>query len=51
VADQMRNALDKAREYYIQKLLELGVYKHSDNQLYQLTLTEMAAIYKKWSKQ
>jgi hypothetical protein len=51
MANQMRNALDKAREYYIQKLLELGVYKHSDHQLYHLTLTEMADLYKKWNKQ
>jgi hypothetical protein len=50
MADQMRYALEKAKEFYIQKLLNLGIYKQTDLQLYQLTLTEMEAIYKKISK-
>jgi hypothetical protein len=47
MANQLRQAMEKARAYYIGKLLEVGIYKHSDHQLYQLTLSEMKNIYKK----
>jgi hypothetical protein len=50
MADQMRQALGKVKDYYIRKLIELDVYKPSDPQLQKLTLTEMAALYKKYSK-
>ena len=50
MGSQIRQALEKAKKYYIQKLLDLGVYKPTDEQLYKLTLTEMEAIYKKHSK-
>lgn len=51
MASQIRQALEKAKKYYIQKLLDLGVYRQSDDQLYKLTLTELEAIYKKHRKQ
>jgi hypothetical protein len=43
----LRQAIEKAKEYYIQKLLEVGIYKRSDRQLYQLTLTEMQRLCEK----
>lgn len=49
MANQLRQAMEQAKAYYIGKLLEVGVFKHSDVQLYQLTLSEMKSIYKKYS--
>jgi hypothetical protein len=51
MADQMRLALERAKQYYIEKLLDLGVFKQSDEQLYKLTLTDLESIYKKHRKE
>ncbi|WP_442598346.1 Fur-regulated basic protein FbpA [Neobacillus sp. D3-1R] len=48
MSNQLRQAVEKAREYYIEKLIEAGVYKHSEQQLYELTLSEMKQLYKKY---
>jgi hypothetical protein len=44
----MRRAIDKATEFYIRKILEADGYNISD--LKQLTLTELAVIYRKLLK-
>ncbi|HYK71996.1 MAG TPA: Fur-regulated basic protein FbpA [Pseudoneobacillus sp.] len=48
MSHQLRQAIEKAREYYIEKLLEVGVYKLSEHQLYELTLSELESIYKNY---
>jgi TRAP-type uncharacterized transport system substrate-binding protein len=47
MSQQLRKAIEKAKEYYIQKLIESGVYKNTDHELYQLTLSEMISLFKK----
>ncbi len=47
MSKQLRDAIEKARSYYIQKLLEHGVYTSEDDRIHQLTLTELAMAYKR----
>ncbi len=46
MANFLREAVEKKKQMYIQKLLNAGVYKVSDRQLYDLTLSELETIYK-----
>lgn len=45
--NQLREAMEKQKEYYITKLLEENVYKVQEKQLYHLTISELKTIYKK----
>jgi hypothetical protein len=47
MSQQLRKAIEKAKEYYIQRLIETGIYKDSDPELYELTLSEMISLFKK----
>lgn len=44
---QLRNAIDKLRHCYIDKLLQAGVFKEGEAQLYQLTVSELENLYRK----
>ncbi|CAH0344763.1 Fur-regulated basic protein FbpA [Bacillus sp. CECT 9360] len=44
---QLRNAIDKLRQCYIDKLLHAGVFKEGDAQLYQLTVSELESLCRK----
>lgn len=48
MSNQLRQAIEKARQYYITKLVEAGVFNYSEQQLYKLTLTELEDIYKNY---
>jgi hypothetical protein len=45
--NHLRDAVEKMREYYIQRLIESGVYNQEDEDLYKLTLTELKSIVNK----
>jgi len=42
----IRNPIEKRKQIYIQKLLDAGIYKVSNRQLYNLTLAELENTYK-----
>jgi hypothetical protein len=46
---QLRTAIEKVRQCYIEKLLEAGIFKGADRQLYHLTLSELASMARKIS--
>lgn len=46
MANQLRAAIKKAKNYYIRKIIATGLY-HSDHELAELTLSELEIIYQK----
>ncbi|WP_085524509.1 Fur-regulated basic protein FbpA [Tuberibacillus sp. Marseille-P3662] len=42
---QLREAIEKKKQFYIDRLLHLGVYK-TNHQLYELTLSELEQLYR-----
>jgi hypothetical protein len=51
LANQLRQALEKLRHYYINKLVNAGIYQATDVRLQSLTITELESIVKKSSPQ
>lgn len=47
--NKLREAVENEKQYYIKKLLEMGVYK-TDQHLYELTLSELKTQYLKTIK-
>ncbi|MBD8067699.1 Fur-regulated basic protein FbpA [Bacillus sp. PS06] len=43
----LRNAVEKMRHHYIQKLIESGAYSNNEEQLYDYTLSELIEEYNK----
>ncbi|MFB6466330.1 Fur-regulated basic protein FbpA [Cytobacillus sp. Hz8] len=43
----IRKAVEELRQYYIRKLFDAGVFQHSDQAPYSLTLTELQNLYKR----
>ncbi|MCP8615382.1 Fur-regulated basic protein FbpA [Salirhabdus salicampi] len=46
----LREAVEKLRNYYIDQLIEAGLYIKSDREVYSLTLSELQSIVKKTLK-
>jgi len=42
----LRSAVQQRRQYLMDKLLQLGVYKKEDKHLYELTLTDLEDEYR-----
>ncbi|MRG85884.1 Fur-regulated basic protein FbpA [Salinibacillus xinjiangensis] len=42
--NHLREAVDSMKKYYIQKLIDAGVYSKADPELYTITLTELEMI-------
>jgi hypothetical protein len=49
LANQLRQALEKLRHYYINKLVNARIYQASDVRLQSLTISELESIVKKTS--
>jgi hypothetical protein len=49
LANQLRQAVEKLRHYYIKKLINAGIYQASDVRLHSLTISELESIVKKIS--
>lgn len=45
MANLLRTAVQKKRQYLMDELLKQGVYKKDDKHLYELTLTDLEAEY------
>ncbi|MGJ7919782.1 Fur-regulated basic protein FbpA [Neobacillus sp. LXY-4] len=45
----IRRAIEKRRQYLIEQLIGMGYYKKGDNQLFELTLTDLEEEYEKIS--
>jgi hypothetical protein len=43
----LRSEVERLKKHYINKLLDFGIYKTDDQQLYELTLTDLEEIYLK----
>lgn len=41
----LREAVERKKQQYIEKLLEAGVYRVTDRHLYNLTLSELEMIF------
>jgi hypothetical protein len=50
MSNQLREAVTRKKQDYITKLLEAGIYKASDRQLYELTLSELEQEFQFLSK-
>lgn len=46
----LRDAVENMRNEFIKRLIQVGAFKHSDQILQQLTLTELVDEYKKFQK-
>lgn len=46
----LRNAIEKKRDFLINKLINEGVYKKNDIHLFELTLTDLEKEYNKIRK-
>jgi hypothetical protein len=44
MSQQLRSGIQKLRKYYIERLLKSGIYQESDQELYDLTLSELKAM-------
>ncbi|MBB6452464.1 TRAP-type uncharacterized transport system substrate-binding protein [Salirhabdus euzebyi] len=49
--NQLREAVDKVRSFYIQQLIDAGVYTDKDEEIHTLTLTELKLIFNKLNRQ
>jgi hypothetical protein len=47
MSNQLRRGIETLRQHYIQKLIEGGIYKASDLQLFSMTLSELEKIFEK----
>ncbi|MFD2444952.1 Fur-regulated basic protein FbpA [Bacillus sp. CGMCC 1.16607] len=47
MSNELRKAIEKAKKYYKQKLVDAGVYKSTDPELHGLTLSDMIQLYQK----
>lgn len=45
---QLRTAIAEMKQYYIEKLLQAGVFKETDRQLYSFTLSELESLCRKY---
>ncbi|MDG4656244.1 Fur-regulated basic protein FbpA [Ectobacillus antri] len=44
----LRKLIENQKRFYIEKLLEAGVYKNLDDHLYEKTLSELAQVYESY---
>lgn len=42
----LRTAIQEKRQFLMEELLKLGVYKKDDKHLYELTLTDLEEVFK-----
>lgn len=45
MANQLRRAVEQKKQFYIERLLEKGIFKQNGRQLYELTLSELQREY------
>ncbi|MBN8235880.1 Fur-regulated basic protein FbpA [Halobacillus kuroshimensis] len=50
MSHHLRAAVDQMKEYYIQKLIEAGIYQAADEILYTLTLTELETLVERLNR-
>ncbi|WP_209121646.1 Fur-regulated basic protein FbpA [Alkalihalobacillus sp. BA299] len=50
MSNQLREAVGKMKKYYIQQLIDSGVFDSSYKELDSLTLTELEILVKKFLK-
>jgi hypothetical protein len=48
MSKQLRIAVEKRKNYLINYLIKAGIYKKNEQQLFELTLTDLELEYKKW---
>ncbi|WP_243387797.1 Fur-regulated basic protein FbpA [Bacillus kexueae] len=48
MTSNLRIAIEKRKEYIIQKLIQFDIYKKGQKHLYELTLSELEDLYEKW---
>jgi hypothetical protein len=41
----LREAVEKKRQYYIESLVNMGIYENSDDRIQAMTFTELQGIY------
>lgn len=49
MANRLRRVVDDKKQYFIQQLLNAGIYKRANRQLYELTLNELEKEYDRLS--
>lgn len=47
MTNQLRQAVEDRKQFYIQKLLNAGIFKRANRQLYELTLSELEKEYRR----
>lgn len=47
MTNQLRKGVETLKLFYINRLIESGLYNASDDDLYSLTLSELQMIFKK----
>lgn len=47
MTNQLRQAIEDRKQFYIQELLNAGIFKRANRQLYQLTLSELEKEYRR----
>ncbi len=46
----LRKIIERQKQFYIEKLLEAGVYKAADGHLYEKTLSELEQVYESYQR-
>lgn len=50
MVNRLRKAVDDKKQFFIQELLNRGIYKRANRQLYELTLSELEKEYDRLMK-
>ncbi|HET7657724.1 MAG TPA: Fur-regulated basic protein FbpA [Bacillales bacterium] len=51
MANRLRQVVEDKKQFFIQELLNAGIYKRANRQLYELTLSELEKEYDRLPKQ
>lgn len=46
MSKQLRAAIEKLKHFYIEKILETGLYEKADHELHSFTVSELETIYR-----
>jgi hypothetical protein len=50
VSNLLRKIIERQKQFYIEKLLEAGIYKTTDGHLYEKTLSELEQVYASYQR-
>ncbi|MFB9761574.1 MULTISPECIES: Fur-regulated basic protein FbpA [Bacillaceae] len=48
MSNLLRKAVERQKRFYIERLLEAGIYKKSNVHLYEMTLSDLKQVYQSY---